>query len=114
MPEHTYGQHILHMDLNDVLFMKSSQLSIVFNSLSKGSKCNTSKISIVVISLEGGRRGKMANIVLTFVVVLCFLATIFSFNFGPSSVSRNVARKIKMEYIPDGISKEKVREKISD
>jgi hypothetical protein len=59
--------------------------------------------------LEGGIRGKMANLILTFVVVLCFLATVISFNSGPSTVSRNVARKIKMEYIPDGISKEKVR-----
>jgi hypothetical protein len=42
------------------------------------------------------------------VVALCFLESSFAFNMKTSTITRNVAR-IKMEYIPDGISKEKVR-----
>lgn len=41
-------------------------------------------------------------------VTLCFLASSCAFNVRTSAITRNVAR-IKMEYIPDGISKEKVR-----
>lgn len=42
-----------------------------------------------------------------FVVALCFLALTPAFTVRTTRIARNVAR-IKMEYIPDGISKEKV------
>lgn len=47
------------------------------------------------------------------VVALCFLESSFAFNMKTSTITRNVAR-IKMEYIPDGISKEKVSSLILD
>ena len=42
------------------------------------------------------------------VVVLCFFTSSMAFTVRTTRIARNVAR-IKMEYIPDGISKEKVR-----
>lgn len=42
-----------------------------------------------------------------FVVALCFLTSTLAFTVRTTRIARNVAR-IKMEYIPDGISKEKV------
>lgn len=63
------------------------------------------------ISILFGRLSmSSANMLFAFLVTLCFLASTFAFNMRPSTITRNVAR-IKMEYIPDGVSKEQVRMK---
>ena len=59
----------------------------------------TSRIQIINMS--------SSKLFFTLVLVLCFLASSFAFNMRSSTITRNVAR-IKMEYIPDGVSKEQV------